>query len=237
MEIEILNLGHDRTCLQDPSVVYVGRQMESLCLHASPLQNPYKVGRDGDRNTVCELNLTQVLNPAMDTRTGPVWDELHRLAQRVVSGKPLKLACWCAPERCHAFDVAAAVRAIATELIQPRPFQVGDKVRLRFAPAVGYQIVRILSTPMGERSTHLQPPEGMFQCLYELKPLAGDFKAWWYHTQLEPWMELVDPPAKCDRPPVHAPVNRPLERVTGRVRVLPPLPKPEEQLDLLGGAV
>lgn len=59
-----------------PNAVYCGR--------GSSYGNPYKIGRDGDRRTVCEKFETYIL-PNLDV------SELH--------GKDL--VCWCAPLRCH----------------------------------------------------------------------------------------------------------------------------------------
>jgi hypothetical protein len=60
-----------------PNAVYVGR--------GTPWGNPFVIGRDGDRDAVCDRFEREVL-PTLD---------VSRL-----SGK--HLICWCAPLRCHA---------------------------------------------------------------------------------------------------------------------------------------
>jgi hypothetical protein len=87
-----------------------------MTLPTSPLANPYRIGPDGDRAGVCEAYLTRTLNKAMEQRRGPLWDYLLGLAQRLAQGERLTLACWCAPEQCHAVDIAEAVRAISQEV-------------------------------------------------------------------------------------------------------------------------
>jgi len=122
--VEVVNL---RSCqpsiLSDPGVVYVGRQVEGWKgqnLHASPLANPYRVGFHGDRNEVCEQFLARELNPALERCFGPVWESVLALAKRVLAGESLKLACWCSPERCHAYDLAAAIMSVANQLNRQR---------------------------------------------------------------------------------------------------------------------
>jgi hypothetical protein len=112
--ISVANISGDRQLLKLPGAVYIGRNFAGI--PASPLANPFKVGSDGDRHQVCERYLEEVLNPALDIQTGHVWDELSRLAQRVLTGEKLTLCCWCEPQRCHGFDIAAAVDAIAFDL-------------------------------------------------------------------------------------------------------------------------
>ena len=70
-----------------PDAVYVGRAMPRQGLKASPLANPYKIGRDGDRATVIGLYTRRL-------------DDLVALGNPVIvealiacRGRPL--ACWC----------------------------------------------------------------------------------------------------------------------------------------------
>ena len=117
--IEVINLSkHRPSILNAPDVVYVARQAEwrGQYLHASVLSNSFRVGLQGTRHEVCEKFLAEILNPALEVRAGSVWDALLNLAQRFAAGESLRLACWCAPERCHAYDIAAAVKEIAREI-------------------------------------------------------------------------------------------------------------------------
>lgn len=117
--IEVINLAKYRpSILAQSDVVYVARQAEwrGQYLHASLLANSYRIGFHGTRHEVCEKFLSEILNPALEVRAGSVWDALLVLAQRFAAGESLRLACWCAPERCHAYDIAAAVKEIAQEI-------------------------------------------------------------------------------------------------------------------------
>lgn len=77
--------------------VYVGRANVRYGLVASPFANPYRIGRDGDREEVLakyrahlETKLQQ--NPSL------------REELRALKGK--RLGCWCAPLPCHADHLA-----------------------------------------------------------------------------------------------------------------------------------
>lgn len=113
-EIKVVSLMNDRDATKRPGAVYIGREMQGW-LTASPLANPFKVGRDGDRHQVCELYLEQCLDPALERRKGAIWGELWALADRVRNGESLSLVCWCQPERCHGFDIAAAIKFLAAK--------------------------------------------------------------------------------------------------------------------------
>lgn len=62
--------------------VYIGR--------GSPWGNPYVIGRDGDRDQVCDLYEANVL-PTLDIEP--------------LRGKDL--VCFCAPQRCHGDSIRA----------------------------------------------------------------------------------------------------------------------------------
>lgn len=119
--VRVVNLGKqaDTRLLSHPGLVYCGRlaHWRGHTFPTSPVANPYKIGRNGDRHQVCELFLTLTLNRAMEDRRGPTWEFLFALGKRLAAGEELVLACWCAPERCHAVDLAAAIRAIALEVV------------------------------------------------------------------------------------------------------------------------
>ena len=57
---------------------------------ATPLGNPFHIGRDGDRDAVCDKHADLLANsPA-----------LQELARTKLAGADV-LLCWCAPQRCH----------------------------------------------------------------------------------------------------------------------------------------
>ena len=43
-------------------------------------------------------------------------EALDSIARRVAAGSDVRILCWCYPKRCHADDIAAIVRARASEL-------------------------------------------------------------------------------------------------------------------------
>jgi hypothetical protein len=77
----------------DPQYVYCGRSNIPRRLAESKWANPFKVGKDGNRQQVIEKFEEYLLGSEMLIKSLP---ELHG---RV-------LVCWCAPEACHC-DVLA----------------------------------------------------------------------------------------------------------------------------------
>jgi len=92
--------------------VYVGRP--------SVLGNTFRIGRDGDRNSVIKKNL-RWLRKKYGER-GEVYRELHRLAELARRGD-LVLICWCAPKACHACLIAYILR----ELLKPK-YAMGARI-------------------------------------------------------------------------------------------------------------
>jgi len=124
--ITIANFKHNPKILDQPGAVYIGRGMPKYALPPSPLLNPFKIGQEGTRSEVCDRYVDRVLNPAIEAQRGEVWDEIKWLSDRVRRGEKLTLVCWCVEPytgvRCHGFDVAAAVMALAKEEeAQPQP--------------------------------------------------------------------------------------------------------------------
>lgn len=85
-----------------PYDVYVGRPTE--------WGNPYQIGRDGTREEVVEAFKQHL------------WRRLQsepNLVKRVAALHGKTLACWCAPEACHA-DILVAASEWAKEQLQPQ---------------------------------------------------------------------------------------------------------------------
>jgi hypothetical protein len=81
-----------------PGMIYVGRAVPRLGLPASPYANPFKIGPDGGRADVIQRYRSWILSRL---------DLLNQLP--ALRGRPL--ACWCAPEACHAHVLADLVDA------------------------------------------------------------------------------------------------------------------------------
>lgn len=73
-----------RTAPKD--AIYIGR--------GSPWGNPFVIGKDGDRDAVCDRFERETL-PTLDLEP--------------LRGK--HLVCWCKPARCHGDSIIAALRA------------------------------------------------------------------------------------------------------------------------------
>jgi GNAT superfamily N-acetyltransferase len=91
----VVNLSGHRDDPDFADVVYVGRAMYrgGWRLGASPLANPYRVGRDGSRGEVVARYRDYLLGRP---------DLLALLPE--LRGR--RIGCWCAPQACHA-DVIA----------------------------------------------------------------------------------------------------------------------------------
>lgn len=75
----------------EPNAQYIGR--------GSPLGNPFIIGRDGDRDEVCEAYEAWFTDQVKDENPA-VMAELRRLYHIARDGA-LVLGCFCAPKRCH----------------------------------------------------------------------------------------------------------------------------------------
>jgi hypothetical protein len=73
---------------KQPFDVYIGRAMPRQGLQGSPFQNPFHIGKDGDRETVISKYREHIL-----MRTD-LLEQLPSLRGKV-------LACWCKPDECH----------------------------------------------------------------------------------------------------------------------------------------
>lgn len=113
-------------------VMYVGRAAPRLGLPASPFANPFKIGPDGGRTDVIQKYRSWILGRP---------DLLLRLHE--LRGRPL--ACWCAPEACHADILTGLVDAdeILDELkVAGVSLEVVDgRLRLRPAEKAGEALV------------------------------------------------------------------------------------------------
>ena len=93
--------------------IYVGRP--------GVLGNPFVIGRDGDRSAVIR-KYRRWLWTKLQRESGPVFDEIHRLAN-LAKSDDLALACWCFPQQCHAAVVKAAIEWIN---LQPQKKERSD---------------------------------------------------------------------------------------------------------------
>jgi hypothetical protein len=82
----------------DPNNVYIGRRgivyVEGVRYphHDSPFANPYKIGKNGDRDNVLALYRGYIYH---NLRIRP------ELVDTLRNMKGKKLGCWCKPAACH----------------------------------------------------------------------------------------------------------------------------------------
>jgi Domain of unknown function (DUF4326) len=90
------------------SGTYIGRNGKKYGEIDSPLANPFQMSCEADRDWVIE-QYRQWLWGKVKCGEGKEWDELIRLLGLLRSGHKLKLACWCAPRKCHGDVIKACL--------------------------------------------------------------------------------------------------------------------------------
>jgi len=76
--------------------------------------NRYRMQLESERDTVCDL-YERDLARDMESH-GPMYNWCRGLALELQSGTNIALMCWCAPKRCHADAIRAAVLNILAKL-------------------------------------------------------------------------------------------------------------------------
>lgn len=94
---------------------YIGRKHPEFTV-ASPLANPYKIGRDGTREEVI-AKYRRWLWKEMRNRAGAAYRELVRLVQLEMTGENVILICWCKPGFCHGDILVEAIAYLKKQLI------------------------------------------------------------------------------------------------------------------------
>ena len=93
----MIKVDNVKSNLSSLNVVYVGRKCRKF--EGSILGNPFKIGRDGNRDEVIE-KYRQWLWTEIN-RKGEVWEELLELLEKYKLWGDMVLVCWCAPQACH----------------------------------------------------------------------------------------------------------------------------------------
>ena len=95
--------------------LYLGRFNKPYNLVASPLANPYSIGKDGSRQEVIakyRVWLWKIVKKYLqDGKSNPVIETLIYIAKH----PNLKLVCWCFPEPCHVEVVISCVNWLVKE--------------------------------------------------------------------------------------------------------------------------
>ncbi len=94
---------------------YIGRATRDH--RASPLGNPFVIGRDGARAEVI-AKYEVWLRARIAARDLAILRELARLLNLLKRG-PLTLLCWCAPEACHGDVVVRVLSDLVAAGVEP----------------------------------------------------------------------------------------------------------------------
>lgn len=84
--------------MNDSDNVYIGRSgvvfidKQRFPKISSNFANPFKIGKDGNRDEVIQKYETYIRNKLKNN---------HILQQELIEMKGKKLGCWCAPDPCH----------------------------------------------------------------------------------------------------------------------------------------
>lgn len=114
MSIEIINgkkvgfIGEDK--------IYIGRRNSCYELEASPLANIFGVRSNGRESSIEKYKI--YLFQQVAKGTGPVYEELLRIARLHNNGEHIKLACWCYPKPCHGDVVKQVVTWLADNILE-----------------------------------------------------------------------------------------------------------------------
>ena len=154
LTIEILNIKEEnkrRSYVPDwdmPFSFYVGRKIKTqfkqefggepliteLNLKESPLNNPFKVNRESERELAIERYRKHLEYKLQD----PMGDEsntLDKLVSDLVANKVLRLACWCSPKKCHAEVIADYVVKRVQEYYRLEGATESVEVAVRYIPS------------------------------------------------------------------------------------------------------
>jgi hypothetical protein len=93
----------------DPNIFYIARKVRKW--HGSPLGNPFRMGRDGDRREVIEKYRRWLWEEIK--RRSYVHRELMMLVKRYKQGEAILLGCWCFPSPCHGEILKRAIEYLA----------------------------------------------------------------------------------------------------------------------------
>jgi hypothetical protein len=89
--------------------VYVGRSGIKADAGMPALANPFRIGVDGDRNTVIEKYRAWLWR-SIQRPDSPQLEALVELLSIARDQQIVELACHCAPRRCHAEVIAACLK-------------------------------------------------------------------------------------------------------------------------------
>jgi hypothetical protein len=74
----------------------------------SPLGNPFPMTHENQRDSVCD-QYALWLDQQIASNNPPVMAAFNVLLEAYRRGEALALECWCAPRRCHAESIRAAI--------------------------------------------------------------------------------------------------------------------------------
>ena len=122
MNIQVVNIKELPTGWQKKrNHAYVGRDNIRYCVEASPLANPFVIGKDGNRSEVIEKYRSWLDEAVLRDRSPQKIEllvlTLKALLCNVLHEETYYLVCWCHPQACHASVVLEKMEGVRQELM------------------------------------------------------------------------------------------------------------------------
>ena len=153
LTIEIINIKEEnksRSYIPNwdlPISAYVGRKIKTsfkldfkgdiltteINLKESPLSNPFKIKKESERDSVLEKYQTYI-DSELEDPMGGASNEIDKLVRTLIYEKTLRLACWCAPKKCHAEIIAHYIVKRVQEYYRLEGATAPPKVFVEYIP-------------------------------------------------------------------------------------------------------
>jgi hypothetical protein len=101
-------------CQFSVEVVRKGAKDAAYVGRPTPLGNPYVLKREEDRDAVCDA-YERWFSAKIEQKDPAIVEALRALYARALASGHLRLACFCAPRRCHAETIARWLLSDAQE--------------------------------------------------------------------------------------------------------------------------
>ena len=76
----------------------------------TPVGNPFYMHNEAERDTVCD-QYKEYFNRKITEKTDTMFLDYLRTIYKLALQKPVALACWCAPKRCHGETIKAFIES------------------------------------------------------------------------------------------------------------------------------
>lgn len=131
--IKMIKVDNVRNLRSLNNVVYIGRKCGKF--EGSILGNPFKIGRDGNREEVVEKYRQWLWRESnKNNRDNPIWKELEALVKKHRLWGDITLVCWCAPQECHGDVLKRCLEWMEKEGYYTKILQCHSRGDKRFTP-------------------------------------------------------------------------------------------------------